>query len=310
MAGGGVTLGNPQAQEDYASQLARALSGMQAAQSSGSRADALMSAEYAQNSGGLGALAMVAQAYAGKKLKQRSSKEEADARERFYAGQEGMARQKAAEEARRKQEAAEADMARNEGILREGDPIKIAAAGLKAPEKGGPDYDLREVGGKLYYVPKQPLPAGEPSVNTPAADAGFDMLRDAVKWQESRGNPNAVSPKGAIGTMQTMPGTLRDPGYGIVPARDNSPQELERVGVDYLQAMTGKYGTIGGLAAYNWGPGNWEKALQRTGGDPEAALASAPAETRAYVPSVLKRAQGGMQEDYRQTASGTLAPKA
>ena len=110
--------------------------------------------------------------------------------------------------------------------------------------------------------------------------------------------------------MQTMPGTLRDPGYGIAPARDNSPQELERVGVDYLKAMTSKYGTVGGLAAYNWGPGNWEKALQRAGGDPEAALASAPAETRAYVPSVLKRAQGGMQEDYRQTGGGTIAPKA
>lgn len=147
-------MGNPQAQQSYASELARALSDMQRAQSDRARGEALASPQYIPNSGLLGSLAMAAQSYAGKKVRERSSKEEAEARERFYSGQEGMARQKAAEEARRKQEAADADMARNEDILRSGDPIKIAAAGLKAPS--GPDYELREVGGKLYYVPKQP----------------------------------------------------------------------------------------------------------------------------------------------------------
>lgn len=159
----------------------------------------------------------------------------------------------------------------------------------QAQEK--PKYTIKEVGGRLYYLPESPVAA--PSANTPTQNAGFDILSEAVKWQESRGNPNAVSPKGAVGTMQTMPGTLRDPGYGVDPARDNSPQELERVGVDYLRAMTEKYGTVGGLAAYNWGPGNWEKALAAAGGDPERALAMAPAETQKYVPSVLQRVQGG-----------------
>lgn len=98
--------------------------------------------------------------------------------------------------------------------------------------------------------------------------------------------------------MQTMPGTLRDPGYGIAPARDDSPQELERVGIDYLRAMTGKYGLEGGLAAYNWGPGNWERALYAAGGDPKKALARAPKETRDYVPSVLQRMGGGVGMGY------------
>lgn len=50
-----------------------------------------------------------------------------------------------------------------------------------------------------------------------------------------------------------------------------------------------KYGTIGGLAAYNWGPGNWEAALNSSGGDPRVALSKAPRETQNYVPSVLRR---------------------
>lgn len=107
--------------------------------------------------------------------------------------------------------------------------------------------------------------------------------------QESGGNPNAVSPKGAIGTMQTMPGTLRDPGFGVAPARDNSPAEMERVGKDYLRQMIGRFGPEGGLAAYNWGPGNWERALAAAGGDVQRALASAPRETQNYVPGVQRR---------------------
>lgn len=110
-----------------------------------------------------------------------------------------------------------------------------------------------------------------------APDIG--ILRDAVEQQESGGNPNAVSPAGAIGRMQTMPGTLLDPGFGVAPARDRSDAEMTRVGDEYLNAMVQKYGTEGGLAAYNWGPGNWEAALRSTGGNTQAALAKAPQET-------------------------------
>lgn len=123
---------------------------------------------------------------------------------------------------------------------------------------------------------------------------GSDMLpslEQAVMQVESGGNPAAVSSKGAVGTMQTMPGTLRDPGYGVVPARDQSPAELERVGKDYLQAMLRQYADPrAALAAYNWGPGNVDNALRAAGGNVDAMLASAPAETRAYVPKVLAQA--------------------
>lgn len=79
--------------------------------------------------------------------------------------------------------------------------------------------------------------------------------------QESGGNPNAVSPKGAFGLGQTMPSTARDPGYGVTPMRDNSPQEQRRIARDYLAAMLNKYSGDSrlALAAYNAGPGNVDK---------------------------------------------------
>lgn len=127
-------------------------------------------------------------------------------------------------------------------------------------------------------------------------------LEQAVMQVESGGNPAAVSSKGAVGTMQTMPGTLRDPGYGVVPARDQSPAEQERVGKDYLGAMLRQYADPrAALAAYNWGPGNVDNALRAAGGNVDAMLASAPAETRAYVPKVL--AQAGQA---RQTGTAGL----
>ena len=109
-------------------------------------------------------------------------------------------------------------------------------------------------------------------------------LIDAVMRQESRGNPNAVSPKGARGTMQTMPGTEHDPGFGVQPLDPTKDlaQERERVGKDYLAALMNHYGDANtALVAYNWGPGNTNKWLA-AGADP----AHLPAETRHYVTSI------------------------
>lgn len=82
--------------------------------------------------------------------------------------------------------------------------------------------------------------------------------------------------------MQVMPDTARQPGYGVRPAASNTPTEFNRVGRDYRAAMERKYG--GDLAkmwaAYNWGPGNLDRAIARYGED---WLKHAPAETRDYV---------------------------
>lgn len=135
----------------------------------------------------------------------------------------------------------------------------------------------------------------EPTVAAPAAPASapampdFNALAEAVKMVESRGDPTAVSEKGAVGTMQTMPTTLTKPGYGVRPAQDDSDAERERVGRDYLQAMLREYNgnLYHALAAYNWGPGNVDKWIA-AGADP----AKLPKETREYIPKVMARLGG------------------
>lgn len=91
-----------------------------------------------------------------------------------------------------------------------------------------------------------------------------------------------TSPKGAQGEMQVMPGTARDPGFGVAPARDDSPEELARVGRDYLAAMQQRYqgDTDKALAAYNAGPGAVDEAMAKHGAE---WLKHMPAETREYV---------------------------
>ncbi len=129
----------------------------------------------------------------------------------------------------------------------------------------------------------------------PASNAGmlpanvsgqeFVQLSKAVMKAESGGNPNAISPKGAIGSMQIMPDTLRDPGYGITPARDNSNAENIRVGNEYLSAMLKEFkgNTAHALAAYNWGPGNTKKWVARG-----AKFEELPKETQDYIQRVTR----------------------
>lgn len=110
-------------------------------------------------------------------------------------------------------------------------------------------------------------------------------LFEALVQAESRGKQSAVSSKGARGVAQLMPGTMRDPGYGIKPVRDDSEEENRRVGREYLGAMLKKYaGNIdNALAAYNWGPGNVDKHLKKYG---ELVPEKLPKETRSYIPKV------------------------
>lgn len=97
--------------------------------------------------------------------------------------------------------------------------------------------------------------------------------------QESGLNPDAVSPKGAVGIAQVMPATARDPGFGVRPISDrNDPEESLRFGAEYMRALLDKYGDYGlALAAYNAGPG----AVDKAGGIPPFQ------ETQNYVRAIL-----------------------
>lgn len=121
------------------------------------------------------------------------------------------------------------------------------------------------------------------------AQQTFEEIVAAVKQAESRGKRYAAdgktlttSPKGALGEMQVMPKTILDPGFGVAPAKDKSPDEIARVGKDYLQAMKQKYGdTEKALIAYNWGPGSTDKWIA-AGANPDKL----PQETKTYVERV------------------------
>ncbi len=91
--------------------------------------------------------------------------------------------------------------------------------------------------------------------------------------QESGGNNNAVSSKGARGLTQVMPKTGEDPGYGVAPLKDQSPEEYRRFGKDYLVAMLNKYdGDVEkSLAAYNAGPGNVDNWVAASANEVAAA---------------------------------------
>ena len=112
------------------------------------------------------------------------------------------------------------------------------------------------------------------------------FLDNITMMSESGGNPNAISPKGAMGLMQVMPGTARDPGFGIRPS-DGSPEDTARVGREYRARMQERYG--GDLAkmwgAYTWGPCNLDRAISRYG---EGWLRNAPRESQVYVARNLK----------------------
>jgi soluble lytic murein transglycosylase len=105
------------------------------------------------------------------------------------------------------------------------------------------------------------------------------------------GGAPVTSPKGARYSMQVMPSTAADPGFGVAPAQSNTPQEFNRVGSQYLNALHQRYGGDPAKmwAAYNWGPGNLDAALQRHGVN---WLQFAPKETQNYVAQNL-RALGG-----------------
>lgn len=74
----------------------------------------------------------------------------------------------------------------------------------------------------------------------------------AIARQESSFNPEARSPKGAIGLFQLMPGTAKDLGVDPFNVVENV-----RGGIEYFIKMRCQFRgyTTLGLAAYNAGPG-------------------------------------------------------
>jgi soluble lytic murein transglycosylase-like protein len=94
------------------------------------------------------------------------------------------------------------------------------------------------------------------------ADAAADryglprVLVRSVMAAESGFEPLAISPKGAIGLMQLMPGTAQ-----VLGADPHDPAQNVDAGTRYLRDLLEKYnyGLRHALAAYNAGPGAVDK---------------------------------------------------
>ncbi|MCK9541017.1 MAG: lytic transglycosylase domain-containing protein [Novosphingobium sp.] len=158
-------------------------------------------------------------------------------------------------------------------------------------------------GGPAVPVPAEvPSPDGAPSRGTPPGTlpetlalhsagpaqwqarvaelaAKYDLsprLIEALVWQESRWRPDAVSPVGARGLAQLMPGTARE--LGVDP---HVPDANLEGGARYLRQQLDRFeGDIEkALAAYNAGPGRVIAAR----GIPRIR------ETQNYVVSIMAR---------------------
>jgi len=128
-------------------------------------------------------------------------------------------------------------------------------------------------------TPSGPLPLEDPIQNWIASAAARrqidpDFVTSVVK-AESGFNPMAISPKGARGLMQLMPGTAA--GLGVENAFD--PAANLEAGTKYLRQLLDQYDGDAGkaLAAYNAGP----RRVEQYGGVPPYA------ETRAYITRII-----------------------
>ena len=174
----------------------------------------------------------------------------------------------------------------------------VAGMVLAHPGKTGPAFGAGEdtLAMRLPYVPSKlpPVPPAEWANTLPpeampwvgpiqqiAMAEGLDpRLLASLVWVESRFDPHAVSPKGAVGLAQVMPGTAQ-----MLGIRLKDPLENLAGGAHYLRINMERFGKLElALAAYNGGP--TMMAASKT-------VAHVPfEETRTYVTRVLQTYKG------------------
>lgn len=153
--------------------------------------------------------------------------------------------------------------------------------------------------------------------NVPATATSFNQLVSSVIRQESAGRVDAVSPKGALGVMQLMPGTARDMASEL--GIHYNPQRLTRdadynkqLGSAFLSKMLDRYDGEPALAvaAYNAGPGKVDEWLKRHGDPRDGNLSVATwveripfEETRNYARNILRDLQ------QQETVASSVAVK-
>lgn len=120
-------------------------------------------------------------------------------------------------------------------------------------------------------APQAGAPVGDVDLTPRRIDSA---LVDAVVMQESAGKANAIGPRtkygNAKGLMQLLDSTGKEWHKKLGLKGEYDPFNAEQnkaIGTAYLDSLTSRYeGSVPlGLAAYNWGMGNLEKAFDKLG---------------------------------------------
>lgn len=170
-------------------------------------------------------------------------------------------------------------------------PLTIEMAPAISGERKGQTQAINRV--------QQLRPTLEPILR----EEGVPTALTGVVLVESGGQPNALSPKGALGIWQFMPDTARR--YGLVVRAEHDErldiQRSTRAAARYLRDLYGQFGDWQlALAAYNAGEHAVQTAINRHGTRDFSELSSGrwmPLETRKYVPAVLEATKIFTQPD-------------
>ncbi|NDF13035.1 MAG: hypothetical protein EB060_09520 [Proteobacteria bacterium] len=174
--------------------------------------------------------------------------------------------------------------------------------------------------GALLQQPAAPTMSGNRAMSDneskqgrqPAADVDLTPrnvapeLVDAVVMQESSGRANAVGPNTKYGTAKGLMQLLDSTGkemhakLGLKGKYDPFDAEQNRlIGTAYLDELVGRYDNNVplGLAAYNWGMGNLERAFDKLG-------AKGPAPVQAMMEQAVRDGmKSGMSERQAKRAA-------
>ncbi len=166
----------------------------------------------------------------------------------------------------------------------------LLAAAIAAPAALPPATAVARDGPQLG-AESTPLPRPRPAALTFDAPGLCVLIAEAARrhrlppeffarliWKESRFDVRALSPVGAQGVAQFMPGTARERGL----ADPWDPRQAIPASAHFLADLKAQFGNFGlAAAAYNGGPNRVETWLARGGG--------LPLETVDYVHSITHR---------------------
>ncbi|MBV9782458.1 MAG: lytic transglycosylase domain-containing protein, partial [Acidisphaera sp.] len=182
-----------------------------------------------------------------------------------------------------------------------------------------PDHPVAPWGGRIGAHPALPAPTRVPGQLAPdiehevvmqALRQGIDPNRAVALFRTEAGGYNRVSPAGAFGPAQLMPGTARELGVADDP---NAPgydwRQNVAAGVRYFAQQYQRFGNYDAAeAAYNAGPGGRGVGRFAATGDPS----DLPNETQRYVSTIDRLTLGArtaaLSLDSGATGGGQGAP--